>query len=147
MTTISELIDDYGEQVVTRIYEDNLNVIENHVSIEDLDEMVRRLNELSETFLELEWHENDEEFFDMMFSDYMTLISALENADGYSLNDKYVQISEEGYLTSTSDYSNQLEEKSEEIIDNYVFENINGNLEDFPDVADVIEELLEDDEY
>lgn len=147
MTTISELIDEYGEQAVTRAYEGNLSVIETHVTTEDLDEMVRALNSYNDRFPELEWHENDDGFFDIMFDDYMTLIKAVQNADGYNVDDNYVQISQEGYLTSTDSYSHQLESKSEEIIESYVFENINGNLEDFPNVTAVIEDLLEEGAY
>lgn len=147
MTTMSELIDEYGEQAVTRAYEWNLHVIETHVTIEDLDEMVRELNSYNDRFPELEWHENDDDFFDIMFDDYMTLIKAVQNADGYNVDDKYVQISQEGYLTSTDSYNDQLESKSEEIIDSYVFENVNGNLEDLPNITATIEELLEEGTY
>lgn len=147
MTTISELIDEYGEQAVTRAYEGNLSVIETRVTTEDLDEMVRALNSYNDRFPELEWHENDDGFFDIMFDDYMTLIKAVQNTDGYNVDDNYVQISQEGYLTSTDNYNHQLESKSEEIIESYVFENINGNLEDFPNVTAVIEDLLEEGAY
>lgn len=147
MTTISELVDEYGEQAVMRAYEWNLNVIDTHVTTEDLEEMVLGLNEHSGTFPEIEWHENDDGFFDIMFDDYMTLIKAVQNADGYNVDDKYVQISQEGYLTSTDSYNDQLESKSEEIIDNYVFENINGNLEDLPNITATIEQLLEESAY
>lgn len=147
MTTISELIDEYGEPTVTRAYEGNLSVIESHVTTEDLEEMVLGLNEHSDTFPELDWHENDDGFFDIMFDDYMTLIKAVQNADGYNVDDRYVQISQEGYLTSTDSYSHQLESKSEEIIDNYVFENVNGNLKDIPNVTAAIEQLLEEGAY
>lgn len=147
MTTISELIDEYGEPTVTRAYEGNLSVIESRVTTEDLEEMVLGLNEHSDTFPELDWHENDDGFFDIMFDDYMTLIKAVQNADGYNVDDRYVQISQEGYLTSTDSYSHQLESKSEEIIDNYVFENVNGNLKDIPNVTAAIEQLLEEGAY
>ena len=88
MTTISELIDEYGERVVMRAYEENLSVIETHVTTEDLDEMVMILNRYDDKFPELDWHENDDGFFDIMFDDYMTLIKAVQNADGYNIDDK-----------------------------------------------------------
>ena len=147
MTTISELIDEYGEQAVTRAYEGNLSVIESHVTTEDLDEMVMALNSYDDTFPELDWHENDDGFFDIMFDDYITLIKAVQNADGYSVDDRFVQISQEGYLTSTDSYNHLLESKSEEIIDNYIFENVNGNVEDVPNVTAAIEQLLEEGAY
>lgn len=147
MTTMSELIDEYGETAVTRAYEGNLSVLESHVTTEDLDNMVIELNSYNSKLPELEWFENDNEFFDMIFNDYMTLIKAVQNADGYSVDDKHVQISQEGYLTSTDVYFKLLEEKSDIIIEEYIFENINGNLEDFPNVTAVIEDLLEENEY
>lgn len=147
MTTMSELIDEYGETAVTRAYEGNLSVLESHVTTEDLEDMVRSINENYDTFPELEWYVNDDGFFDIMFDDYMSLIKVVQNADGYNVDDRYVQISQEGYLTSTDSYSHQLESKSEEIINNYVFENINGNLEDLPNVTATIEQLLEEGEY
>ena len=141
---MSELIDEYGETAVTCAYEGNLSVLESHVTTEDLEDMVRSINEKHDTFPELEWYVNDNEFFDMMmFDDYMSLIKVVQNADGYNVDDRYVQISQEGYLTSTDSYSHQLESKSEEIINDYVFENINGNLEDVPNVTAKIEELLD----
>lgn len=147
MTTISELIDEYGERVVMRAYEENLSVIETHVTTEDLDEMVMILNRYDDKFPELDWHENDDGFFDIMFDDYMTLIKAVQNADGYNIDDKYVQISQEGYLTSTDNYHNLLESKSDVIIDEYICENLIGNVEDFPNVTAVIEDLLEEGTY
>lgn len=147
MTTISELIDEYGEQAVTRAYEGNLSVIESHVTTEDLDEMVMALNSYDDKFPDLDWHENDDGFFDIMFDDYITLIKAVQNADGYSVDDRFVQISQEGYLTSTDSYNHLLESKSEEIIDNYIFENVNGNVEDVPNVTAAIEQLLEEGAY
>lgn len=144
---MSELIDEYGETAVTRAYEGNLSVLESHVTTEDLDNMVIELNSYNSKLPELEWFENDNEFFDMIFNDYMTLIKAVQNADGYSVDDKHVQISQEGYLTSTDVYFKLLEEKSDIIIEEYIFENINGNLEDFPNVTAVIEDLLEENEY
>lgn len=143
MTTMSELIDEYGETAVTRAYEGNLSVLESHVTTEDLEDMVRSINENYDTFPELEWYVNDDGFFDIMFDDYMSLIKVVQNADGYNVDDRYVQISQEGYLTSTDSYSHHLESKSEEIIDNYVFENVNGNLEDVPNITAKIEELLD----
>lgn len=143
MTTMSELIDEYGETAVTRAYEGNLSVLESHVTTEDLEDMVRSMNENYDTFPELEWYENDDGFFDIMFDDYMSLIKVVQNADGYNVDDRYVQISQEGYLTSTDSYSHHLESKSEEIIDNYVFGNVNGNLEDVPNITAKIEELLD----
>lgn len=143
MTTMSELIDEYGETAVTRAYEGNLSVLESHVTTEDLEDMVRSINENYDTFPELEWYVNDDGFFDIMFDDYMSLIKVVQNADGYNVDDRYVQISQEGYLTSTDSYSHQLESKSEEIINDYVFENINGNLEDVPNITAKIEELLD----
>lgn len=147
MTTISELIDEYGEPTVTRAYEGNLSVIESRVTTEDLEEMVLGLNEHSDTFPELDWHENDDGFFDIMFDDYMTLIKAVQNADGYNVDDKYVQISPEGYLTSTDNYHNLLESKSDVIIDEYICENLIGNVEDVPNVTAAIEQLLEEGAY
>lgn len=147
MTTISELIDEYGETAVTRAYEGNLSVLESHVTTEDLEDMVRSMNENYDTFPELEWYVNDDGFFDIMFDDYMSLIKVVQNADGYNVDDRYVQISQEGYLTSTDVYFKLLEEKSDIIIEEYIFENINGNLEDFPNVTAVIEDLLEENEY
>lgn len=147
MTTMSELIDEYGETAVTRAYEGNLSVLESHVTTDDLDEMVRALNSYNNKFPELEWYVNDNEFFDMMFDDHITLIKAVQNADGYNVDDSYVQISQEGYLTSTDVYFKILEEKFDFIIEEYIFENINGNLEDFPNVTAVIEDLLEEGEY
>lgn len=147
MTTISELIDEYGERVVMRAYEENLSVIETHVTTEDLDEMVMILNSYNDKFPDLDWHENDDGFFDIMFDDYMTLIKAVQNADGYSVDDRYVQISQEGYLTSTDNYHNLLESKSDVIIDEYICENLIGNVEDFPNVTAVIEDLLEEGAY
>lgn len=144
---MSELIDEYGETAVTRAYEGNLSVIETHVTTEDLEDMVRSINENYDTFPELEWYENDDGFFDIMFDDYMSLIKIVQNADGYNVDDRYVQISQEGYLTSTDSYSHHLESKSEEIIDNYVFENVNGNLEDVPNITATIEQLLEESAY
>lgn len=143
MTTMSELIDEYGETAVTRAYEGNLSVLESHVTTEDLEDMVRSMNENYDTFPELEWYENDDGFFDIMFDDYMSLIKVVQNADSYNVDDRYVQISQEGYLTSTDSYSHHLESKSEEIIDNYVFGNVNGNLEDVPNITAKIEELLD----
>lgn len=140
---MSELIDEYGETAVTRAYEGNLSVLESHVTTEDLEDMVRSMNENYDTFPELEWYENDDGFFDIMFDDYMSLIKVVQNADGYNVDDRYVQISQEGYLTSTDSYSHHLESKSEEIIDNYVFGNVNGNLEDVPNITAKIEELLD----
>lgn len=147
MTTMSELIDEYGETAVTRAYEGNLSVLESHVTTEDLEDMVRSMNENYDTFPELEWYVNDDGFFDIMFDDYMSLIKVVQNADGYNVDDRYVQISQEGYLTSTDSYSHHLESKSEEIIDNYVFENVNGNLEDVPNITAKIEQLLEEGAY
>lgn len=147
MTTISELIDEYGERVVMRAYEENLSVIETHVTTEDLDEMVMILNSYNDKFPDLDWHENDDGFFDIMFDDYITLIKAVQNADGYNIDDKYVQISQEGYLTSTDNYHNLLESKSDVIIDEYICENLIGNVEDFPNVTAVIEDLLEEGTY
>lgn len=140
---MSELIDEYGETAVTRAYEGNLSVLESHVTTEDLEDMVRSMNENYDTFPELEWYENDDGFFDIMFDDYMSLIKVVQNADSYNVDDRYVQISQEGYLTSTDSYSHHLESKSEEIIDNYVFGNVNGNLEDVPNITAKIEELLD----
>lgn len=132
-----------GETAVTRAYEGNLSVLESHVTTEDLEDMVRSMNENYDTFPELEWYENDDGFFDIMFDDYMSLIKVVQNADSYNVDDRYVQISQEGYLTSTDSYSHHLESKSEEIIDNYVFGNVNGNLEDVPNITAKIEELLD----
>lgn len=147
MTTISELIDEYGEQAVTRACESGIDEMITHVTTDDLDEMVRALNSYNNKFPELEWYVNDNEFFDMMFDDHITLIKAVQNADGYNVDDSYVQISQEGYLTSTDVYFKILEEKFDFIIEEYIFENINGNLEDFPNVTAVIEDLLEEGEY
>lgn len=105
------------------------------------------LNSYDDKFPDLDWHENDDGFFDIMFDDYITLIKAVQNADGYSVDDKYVQISQEGYLTSTDNYHNLLESKSDVIIDEYICENLIGNVEDFPNVTAVIEDLLEEGAY
>lgn len=91
------------------------------ITFEELNEMLRDCIGYDGSFEDLDYWENDEEFFDCMFADKMEIVRALSYGN-YNYMDAYVKINAYGNIDSCCgyEYQQEVEAQKEEIIDHYL---------------------------
>lgn len=86
---------------------------------EDLVDIVRSMNSYNGAFEDLQYWENDEEFFDTFFSNAMEAVRAACYGD-YTFTDEYVKINAYGNLESTNYIQDEIEGYLDEIVDELI---------------------------
>lgn len=95
--------------------------LKDSITFEELEEMLRDCIGYDGSFEDLDYWENDEEFFDCMFNDKIELVRALSYGN-YNYMDSYVTINAYGNIESCDEYEYQqnVEGQKEEIIEHYL---------------------------
>lgn len=89
-------------------------------NVEELKSVVRELNSWDGSFDHLDFHDNDEEFFETYFSDRpMEAVRAAQYGD-YNYSDEYVRFNGYGNLESLSGY--QVEQEIKDEVDEIISE-------------------------
>ena len=112
---------------------------------ETLLEVVSELNSWNDCLENLDFFENDEEFFNTFFDNPMEAIRATYYGD-YNYNDEYVKFNGYGNIDSYSEYERieEIKDSIDDIVDNLIeyYYNIYINEE----LGDLLLELLEEEE-
>lgn len=98
-----------------------LEELKESIEFEELNEMLRDCIGYDGYFNDLDYWENDQEFFDCMYNDKMELVRALSYGN-YNYMDAYVKINAYGNIESCSDfeYQKNVEDQKEEIVEHYL---------------------------
>lgn len=117
--------------------------IKNELTIDELREMVNECNSWDGSLKDLDYYDNDEYFFEMMFGTKVDdAVRAVCYGD-YKYMDDLVRIGDDGNLYSCIEYEyeKEIEENAEEIIETYIDEI--DNMWD-EDIKKKITELMEE---
>lgn len=96
-------------------------LIEEEVSVRDLEGMVRECSSYDGSLEEYYYYENDEEFFTTRYNDDVMSAVRAVCFGHYNYMDDYVRVNAYGNLDSKSsyDYEDELEDNQEEIVERY----------------------------
>lgn len=107
---------------------------------EDLMAVVSEINSYDGYFEDMQWWENDEDFFETMFGDnVMEAVRAVCFGE-YNFMDDYVRINAYGNLESSSFIQGELEDRLDDII-NYLLENWDY-FKDYISLTDETKDLI-----
>ncbi len=108
------------------------------VEKEDLMSIISDINSYDSSFDDIQWWENDEDFFDTYFADdIMGAVRAVCYGE-YNYTDEYVKINAYGNLETTNYIQDELEGYVDEIVDHLV-----ENWDEFKDTIDLTSETKE----
>lgn len=108
------------------------------VEKEDLMSIISDINSYDGNFDDMQWWENDEDFFDTYYADdIMGAVRAVCYGE-YNFTDEYVRINAYGNLETTNYIQDELEGYVDEIVDHLV-----ENWEEFKDTIDITPETKE----
>lgn len=108
------------------------------VETEDLMSIVSDINSYDGSFDDVQWWENDEDFFNTFYGeDIMEAVRAVCYGD-YTFTDEYVKINAYGNLETTNYIQDELEGYVDEIVDHLV-----ENWDEFKDTIDLTSETKE----
>ena len=95
--------------------------LKENITTEELSEMLQDCISYDGYFEDLDYQENNEEFFECYFQDKMEVARAVYYGD-YNFMDDYVRFNAYGNLESCSEYEmeQQIEDRKEEILDHYL---------------------------
>lgn len=105
---------------------------------EDLMSIISDINSYDGNFDDIQWWENDEDFFDTFYGeDVMEAVRAVCYGD-YTFTDEYVKINAYGNLETTNYIQDELEGYVDEIVDHLA-----DNWEEFKDTINLTSETKE----
>lgn len=108
------------------------------VETENLMSIVSDINSYDGSFDDVQWWENDEDFFNTYYADdIMGAVRAVCYGE-YNFTDEYVKINAYGNLETTNYIQDELEEYVDEIVDHLV-----ENWDEFKDTIDLTSETKE----
>lgn len=108
------------------------------VETEDLMSIISDINSYDSSFDDIQWWENDEDFFNTFYGeDIMEAVRAVCYGD-YTFTDEYVKINAYGNLETTNYIQDELEGYVDEIVDHLV-----ENWDEFKDTIDLTSETKE----
>lgn len=108
------------------------------VETEDLMSIVSDINSYDGSFDDVQWWENDEDFFNTYYADdIMGAVRAVCYGE-YNFTDEYVKINAYGNLETTNYIQDELEGYVDEIVDHLV-----ENWDEFKDTIDLTSETKE----
>lgn len=108
------------------------------VETEDLMSIVSDINSYDGSFDDVQWWENDEDFFNTYYADdIMGAVRAVCYGE-YNFTDEYVKINAYGNLETTNYIQDELEEYVDEIVDHLV-----EDWDEFKDTIDLTSETKE----
>lgn len=114
-----------------------------------LREMVEQVNSWGGSLENLEYRENDDDFFNTFFSDNVIEAVRAVSFRDYNYSDDFVKFDAYGNLKSASEYEfeRELEDNADEIAESYLKLIESGEIDDTANVVDDEEDLdVEDDE-
>lgn len=110
----------------------------NMIEKEDLMSIISDINSYDGNFDDIQWWENDEDFFDTFYGeDVMEAVRAVCYGD-YTFTDEYVKINAYGNLETTNYIQDELEGYVDEIVDHLA-----DNWEEFKDTINLTSETKE----
>ena len=105
------------------------------IETEDLLSIVSDINSHDGYFDDMQWWENDEDFFDTFYADdIMGAVRAVCYGD-YTFTDEYVKINAYGNLETTNYIQDELEGYVDDIVDHLI-----ENWDEFKDTIDITED-------
>ena len=108
------------------------------VETEDLMSIVSDINSYDGSFDDVQWWENDEDFFNTYYADdIMGAVRAVCYGE-YNFTDEYVKINAYGNLETTNYIQDELDEYVDEIVDHLV-----EDWDEFKDTIDLTSETKE----
>ena len=113
-----------------------------------LREMVGMINSYDDSFEDLNYYENEDDFFNTFFNNnVLEAVRAVSFGD-YNYSDDYVRFDAYGNLKSASEYevNSELEDYAEEIAERYLELVESGDIDDVAEVIDEEDLDVEDDE-
>lgn len=113
-----------------------------------LREMVNEVNSWDSSLENLEYYENDDDFFNTYFSNNVIEAVRAVSFGDYNYSDDYVRLDAYGNLESASEYEyySELENYADEIAERYLELVESGDIDDVAEVIDEEELDIEDDE-
>lgn len=113
-----------------------------------LREMVNEVNGWDSSLENLEYYENDDDFFNTYFSNNVIEAVRAVSFGDYNYSDDYVRLDDYGNLESASkyEYYSELENYADEIAERYLELVESGNIYDVAEVIDEEDLDIEDDE-
>jgi len=136
MTSLKQLLNEKLTEALKTYILDNCNLME----------IVYEINSYGGDLEDLKYYSNDEEFFDIFFTeDKMELVRALSFGN-YNFSDDYVKFNAYGNLESANSFeiNKQLEDSISEIVESLI--GLYGDVTLDDDIANGLIELIEDDE-
>jgi len=110
----------------------------NMIEKEDLMSIISDINSYDGNFDDIQWWENDEDFFDTFYGeDVMEAVRAVCYGD-YTFTDEYVKINAYGNLETTNYIQDELEGYVDEIVDHLA-----DNWDEFKDTINLTSETKE----
>lgn len=117
--------------------------LKEELTIEELREMAQDVNSWDGELENLDYYENDEEFFEMFFADKVDEAVRAVCYGNYNYTDSYVRFNAYGNLDSCDEweYQKEIENSAEEIINAYL-----DNIEDMWDeeIKNKIKSIMEE---
>lgn len=111
------------------------NIKSAFVETEDLRSIVSDINSYDGWFEELQWWDNDEDFFETFYgNDILGAVRAVCYGE-YSYTDEYVRIDAYGNLETSNSIQSELEDNIDDIV-----EHIIENWEEFKDTIDITDD-------
>lgn len=113
-----------------------------------LREMVNEVNSWDSSLENLEYYENDDDFFNTYFSNNVIEAVRAVSFGDYNYSDDYVRLDDYGNLESASEYEyySELENYADEIAERYLELVESGDIYDVAEVIDEEDLDVEDDE-
>lgn len=113
-----------------------------------LREMVNEVNSWDSSLENLEYYENDDNFFNTYFNNNVIEAVRAVSFGDYNYSDDYVRLDAYGNLESASEYEyySELENYADEIAERYLELVESGDINDVAEVIDEEELDIEDDE-
>lgn len=113
-----------------------------------LREMVSEVNSWDRSLENLEYYENDDDFFNTYFSNNVIEAVRAVSFGDYNYSDDYVRFDAYGNLESASEYEyySELENYADEIAERYLELVESGDIDDVAEVIDEEDLDIEDDE-
>ena len=113
-----------------------------------LREMVNEVNSWDSSLENLEYYENDDDFFNTYFSNNVIEAVRAVSFGDYNYSDDYVRLDAYGNLESASEYEyySELENYADEIAERYLELVESGDIYDVAEVIDEEDLDMEDDE-
>lgn len=113
-----------------------------------LRDMVSQVNSYDGSLENLEYYENDDDFFNTYFSNNVIEAVRAVSFGDYNYSDDYVRLDAYGNLESASEYEyySELENYADEIAERYLELVESGDIDDVAEVIDEEDLDIEDDE-